>query len=787
MKKKHILKGRYSTYAKNNKLSYFTFCLIVFLWIQSAVIAQTTVFTDDFGSSHTSLTSGGSPLMTYTAGSSTSPAGICDISSGLFRLYANATPLTGREYFMGALSTFNAPFNSTLHSNAGLLTWTFNMRTNRTSAMNGFDAGTTTYGAAVILVSNVADPTNSGANGYAVVLGKNVNATNTVKLVSFTGGLTANSKLTTIIGPSSDLANYTSYVSVKVVYTPTTDTWQLYYRDDTTTASVDPSSGTLTQVGSDVINTTYTSTAMSNFGFFYNHGTAANTANIAIFDNFKVRINAPVTYTSGWPKAENANSSGFTAKTKTNVAGTTYFVVLPNGAAAPSSTQVKNGQNQVGTSVASNEKGTIASTTGGTEYVSAVSGLSGNTTYDVYFVSEDASGSNLQSSPTLISISTTAAATAPLISSPTSAGITNTTATLGGQITSDGGSVITERGTIWNSTTGVLISDNKLAEGSTSTGIFTHGRTSLPPKTLVYYKAYATNNIGTSLTSEASFYTLANEPTTQATALSVSATSPTSVNLSWTAAVGVDGYIILQRLGSSATTDTPTDANMYSVGTAIGTGTVVANITSGLTTSQIISGLTANTNYTYKIFTVNSDGINSQTYNYFTTAAPSKTYIPSIINISTTTLSGYNYVAGSGPSVSQSYSINGTGLTGYPGNISITGSTNYEVSTDNSTFSGSVNVAYSSATLSATTIYVRLKAGLTAGSYNSESISNVGGGAFTTNVTCNGTVASAPITYIWQGADLADWQVSTNWNHTRRLFQRWNSLYPRYDSSRSRR
>ena len=45
-----------------------------------------------------------------------------------------------------------------------------------------------------------------------------------------------------------------------------------------------------------------------------------------------------------------------------------------------------------------------------------------------------------------------------------------------------------------------------------------------------------------------------------------------------------------------------------------------------------------------------------------------------------------------------------------------------------------------SATLAATPIHVRLKAGLAAGNYNGETITNVGGGA-STNFTCSGTVA----------------------------------------------
>ncbi|MDD2229135.1 MAG: FlgD immunoglobulin-like domain containing protein [Candidatus Cloacimonetes bacterium] len=107
-------------------------------------------------------------------------------------------------------------------------------------------------------------------------------------------------------------------------------------------------------------------------------------------------------------------------------------------------------------------------------------------------------------------------------------------------------------------------------------------------------------------------------------------------------------------------------------------------------------------------------------------------------------LTGFTYEYGSSTSTSQSYTLSGANLTGFPANITITGSTNYEVSTDNSSFAASKTVAYSSATLASTTIYVRLKTGLEIGTYNSETISNAGGGATTVNVTCSGSVTSPP-------------------------------------------
>jgi len=114
-----------------------------------------------------------------------------------------------------------------------------------------------------------------------------------------------------------------------------------------------------------------------------------------------------------------------------------------------------------------------------------------------------------------------------------------------------------------------------------------------------------------------------------------------------------------------------------------------------------------------------------------------------IINVSPSTLSGFSYFEGSGPSASQSYNLSGSDLSPASGDISVTGSTNYEVSLDSVIFSSSANVGYTGGTLTATKIYVRLKTGLMGGAYNGELITNAGGGATPQNVTCNGFVTKS--------------------------------------------
>ncbi|NTW32248.1 MAG: LamG domain-containing protein [Bacteroidetes bacterium] len=90
--------------------------------------------------------------------------------------------------------------------------------------------------------------------------------------------------------------------------------------------------------------------------------------------------------------------------------------------------------------------------------------------------------------------------------------ITAITATGNGNVTSDGGATITERGVCWNSSTAPTTANNK-AISSGTTGAFTASMTGLTSGTLYYVKAYAINSFGTSYGGEVTYTTLAVVPT----------------------------------------------------------------------------------------------------------------------------------------------------------------------------------------------------------------------------------------------------------------------------------
>lgn len=100
----------------------------------------------------------------------------------------------------------------------------------------------------------------------------------------------------------------------------------------------------------------------------------------------------------------------------------------------------------------------------------------------------------------------------PSVTTPTSTGITDTGATLGGNVTSEGGSSVTERGVVYSinsANSNPLIDGSGVTKATTSgtTGVFTVAVTSLTPATTYAFKAFATSAAGTTYTSVGRFTT----------------------------------------------------------------------------------------------------------------------------------------------------------------------------------------------------------------------------------------------------------------------------------------
>lgn len=106
----------------------------------------------------------------------------------------------------------------------------------------------------------------------------------------------------------------------------------------------------------------------------------------------------------------------------------------------------------------------------------------------------------------IISASCTDQPTLPVVTTVNVSGITQTSAISGGNITSDGGDQITERGVCWAESGNPAISDNKTSDGS-GKGSYTSNITGLSANTTYFVRAFAVNSAGTSYGNQQSFTT----------------------------------------------------------------------------------------------------------------------------------------------------------------------------------------------------------------------------------------------------------------------------------------
>jgi hypothetical protein len=115
-------------------------------------------------------------------------------------------------------------------------------------------------------------------------------------------------------------------------------------------------------------------------------------------------------------------------------------------------------------------------------------------------------------------------------------------------------------------------------------------------------------------------------------------------------------------------------------------------------------------------------------------------YDPASISLTSTTLSGFTYTAGAGPSAEKSFNVSGYNLTN---DIVLTAPTEYEMSiTSGSGYVASITLTKTGGSVASTPIYVRLKSGLSADDYN-KSITVASTNATTQTVACSGSVVVA--------------------------------------------
>jgi uncharacterized protein (TIGR02145 family) len=253
--------------------------------------------------------------------------------------------------------------------------------------------------------------------------------------------------------------------------------------------------------------------------------------------------------------------------------------------------------------------------------------------------------------------------------------ITQTTATGGGNVTSEGGATVTERGVCWSTSQNPTTTDSKTS--GTGTGSFTSHIAGLTANTIYYVRAYATNSSGTEYGSQVSFTTRPNVTTNPMTSI-------------WQTTATGGGYVtndggatVTARGVCWNTTGIPTTSNSKTIDGA-GTGSFISSLT----------GLTANTTYYVRAYATNSGGTVYGGQVFFTTLPNVTTN--SITPIWQTTATGGGNVTYDGgapvfgrgvcwnttgtPTTSNSKTIDGTGTGSFISNLSgLTANTLYYV------------------------------------------------------------------------------------------------------------
>ncbi len=237
---------------------------------------------------------------------------------------------------------------------------------------------------------------------------------------------------------------------------------------------------------------------------------------------------------------------------------------------------------------------TIPCGSGAGSYSGNLTGLSASTTYYVRSYATNSAG-------TAYGVQTSFTTLAPPIVVPTLAAtttatsITQTTATSGGNVTSDGGATVSNRGICWSTSSSPTTTNSTYTTG-TGTGSFTAYLTGLSAGTTYYVRSFATNSVGTGYGSQISFTTpVAQVPSLAATAAvtNISATSATSGgNIT-----SGNGSAITVRGVCWGTSSNPTIANSKTVDGS-GDGTFMSSIT----------GLSPNTLYYVRAYATNGVG-----------------------------------------------------------------------------------------------------------------------------------------------------------------------------------
>ncbi len=253
-----------------------------------------------------------------------------------------------------------------------------------------------------------------------------------------------------------------------------------------------------------------------------------------------------------------------------------------------------------------------------------VPGLEANTTYYFRAYATDEFGTVYGE----IMGFTTTSIVAPTVSTLAVTGVTYTTATLAGSITSDGGASVTECG--FRYSTSAMFSSYETITCTSVSNSFGYSLEGLNAGTTYYVKAYATNEVGTSL-GEVQNFTTDSYLTPAVTTLAASGITISSATLNGTI-TSVGGAEITER------------GFVYSASPLFGTSSTITSNNETDNFSASIYELEPSTTYYYKAYAINSVGTTYGEILNFTTLSignPSvETYAATNVSYTGATING---------------------------------------------------------------------------------------------------------------------------------------------------
>jgi uncharacterized protein (TIGR02145 family) len=279
-------------------------------------------------------------------------------------------------------------------------------------------------------------------------------------------------------------------------------------------------------------------------------------------------------------------------------------------------------------------KSKTSDNTGTGSFTSNIAGLSPGTAYYVRAYATNSAGTAYGNE-----ILFATSAIIPVVTTTTVTNINATTAVSGGNVTSDGGASVSDRGICWSTSPNPTINNNTIPQG-TGTGIFISNITGLASSTTYYVRAYAKNIIGIAYGTQVSFTTTIILPVVTTDAINaITATTATSGGT-----VTSEGGASVTARGVCWSTTTGPTLNNSKTTDGIGTGAFVSSITG------LINGIT----YYVRAYATNSGGTSYGNEVSFTTTI----FLPTLTtlaksNLGTTTAnSGGNIFDDGGASVS---------------------------------------------------------------------------------------------------------------------------------------